>query len=174
VSIAAAAMRQNEDEYAELIKRWRPESVLDFAACLRTLGEEMKVNPLEDLLGPFYMGFAEKTDHGEFYTPKPVARFMGQAAFDQAREQGETFHVLEPSCGSGVMVLEFVRAMLNAGFDLTDMYAEAWDLSRVACDMAYINLTTWSIPALIINGNTLEHRVIAVWKTPHLRLEKAS
>jgi len=43
----------------------------------------------------------------------------------------------------------------------------AQDISRVACDMAYVNLCLWGVPAHIIWGDTLRNTVNTSWKNVH-------
>ena len=129
----------------------------------------MQERPFDDLLEPFYVSFAKKADRGEFYTPSAAARFIGRWALGGYRQGDGTYRVLEPSCGSGVLVLEVARAMAEAELDLSLLYAEAWDVNRLACDLAYLNLTTWSVPARIVHGDSPTGRVGAVWPTPHLK-----
>ena len=143
--------------------------MIDFALALSELGKAMKEQPFDDLLGPFYMSFAEGADRGEFYTPAAAAKFIGRWALGGYRQGDGTYRVLEPSCGSGVMVSEVARAMTEADLDLSLLYAEAWDVNRLACDMAYLNLNTWSVPALVVCGDSLTGRVEAAWRTPHLK-----
>ena len=162
-------MRRDPREYTGVAERWRRESQLDFAAALGGLGEAMRARPFDDLLGPFYMRFAEKGNRGEFYSPPSAARFIARHAVNGYRQENGTYRVYEPSCGSGVMVLEVARAMREAGLELSLLYAEAWDVNRLACDLAYINLTTWSVPALVVCGDALTGRVEAAWRTPHLK-----
>lgn len=168
-NVSAAGLRRNPREFPEIAKHWRPESVAEFAQGLSELGEAMKERPFDDPLGPFYMRFAEKGDRGEFYSPPGAARFIGRWALGGYRQDDGTFRVYEPSCGSGVMVLEVARALVEAELELSLLYAEAWDVNRLACDLAYINLTTWSVPALIVCGDALTGRVVAAWRTPHLK-----
>lgn len=168
-NVSAAGIRRYKDEFPTVAGRWRSESVADFAWSLSELGRAMKAQPFDDLLGPFYMSFAEKGDKGEFYTPPAAARFMGRWALGGYRQGDGTFRVYEPSCGSGVLVLEVARAMVEEGHDLSHLAVEAWDVNRLACDLAFINLTTWSVPALVVCGDALTGRVEAAWRTPHLR-----
>ena len=167
-NVSAAGLRRNPREYPGVVKRWRPESVVDFAAALDKLGQAMKERPFDDLLGPFHMSFAKGADRGEFYTPPAAARFMGRWALGGYRQGDGTYRVLEPSCGSGVLVLKVARAMTEADLDLS-LYAEAWDVNRLACNLAYLNLTTWSVPARVVCGDSLTGRVGAAWRTPHLK-----
>ena len=168
-NVSAAGLRRNPREYPGVVKRWRPESVVDFAAALSELGQAMRERPFDDLLGPFYMSFAEGADRGEFYTPSAAARFIGRWALGGYRQGNGTYRVLEPSCGSGVLVLEVARAMAEADLELSLLYAEAWDVNGLACDLAYLNLTTWSVPARVVCGDSLTGRVEAAWRTPHLK-----
>ncbi len=43
----------------------------------------------------------------------------------------------------------------------------AIDISRTACDMAFINTTLWGIPTRIIHGNTLSMECWAAWSNIH-------
>jgi hypothetical protein len=43
----------------------------------------------------------------------------------------------------------------------------AIDISRTACDMAFINTTLWGIPTRIIHGNTLSQEYWAAWSNIH-------
>lgn len=168
-NVSAAGLRRYQDEFPQVAGRWRPESVVDFALALGEVGREMEERPFDDLLGPFYMRFAGKGDKGEFYSPPGAARFIGRWALGGYRQGDGTFRVYEPSCGSGVMFLAVARAMVEADLELSRLYAEAWDVDRLACDLAYINLTTWSVPALVVCGDALTGRAEAAWRTPHLR-----
>ena len=90
-NVSAAGMRRNPREYPGIVKRWRPESVVDFAAALGELGQAMRERPFDDLLGPFYMSFAEGADRGEFYTPAAAARFIGRWALGGYRQGDGTY-----------------------------------------------------------------------------------
>ena len=47
------------------------------------------------------------------------------------------------------------------------MRVTAQDISKVGCDMAYVNLTLWGIPAHIVWGDTLRNTVNNSWKNVH-------
>ncbi len=49
---------------------------------------------------------------GGYYTPEPIARFLAQWAI-----QSPTSHILEPSCGDGVMLEAAVQALIELGND---------------------------------------------------------
>lgn len=168
-NVSAAGPRRDPREYPGVAKCWRRESQVDFALALEELGAAMRARPFDDLLGPFYMRFAAKGDGGEFYSPPGAARFIARRALGGLRQGDGRYRLLEPACGSGVMILEAARALQGAGTDLSLLAAEAWDASRLACDLAYLNLTTWSVPALVVHGNFLTGRVEAAWRTPHLK-----
>lgn len=43
----------------------------------------------------------------------------------------------------------------------------AIDISRTACDMAFINTTLWGIPTRGMHGNTLSNEYWAAWSNIH-------
>jgi len=124
-----------------------------------------------DILGPYFCEINSKSgrdQRGEFYTPPCISSMMAKMSVnvDEIVERGLPFTIGEPACGSGGMVLaiaeEFARAK---SVDL--MRVTAQDISRVGCDMAYVNFALWGIPAQIIWGDTLRQTVNAEWKNIH-------
>ena len=79
--------------------------------------------------------------------------------------------VSDPSCGSGSMLLKVAKEFQPkeegepSHVDLLRVTAQ--DISPVACDMAYINLTAWWVPAKVIHGNTLSMETWNEWRNIH-------
>ena len=159
-------------EYLEEARLWeRPELDL-FAEALAALTLEMEAKPFEDLLGGCYMEFALSQKgqqwNGEFHTPKPICDLMARILIgtpDTFPAEGP-IRVCEPACGSGAMILSFGEACppeIRRRLRVT-----AVDVSRTACDMAFINTTLWGIPARIIHGNSLTLEFWSAWSNIHL------
>jgi type I restriction-modification system DNA methylase subunit len=171
LSACALAMQTREAEYLEGIKGWKKDELELFAEALGVLVAEMETKPFEDILGGYYMEFAlsmkGQQRNGEFHTPKHVCDLMAQIIMgDPTSLPSEgVITVCEPACGSGAMILSAgqvcppeVRRRLRV---------TALDISRAACDMAFINTTLWGIPTRIIHGNSLSNEYWAAWSNIH-------
>jgi methylase of polypeptide subunit release factors len=72
----------------------------------------------------------------------------------------------EPCCGSGAMVLGFAKAMIDAGLNYcTQLAVTAADIDLKCVYMAYLQLSLYGIPAVVIHGNTLTSDEWARWYT---------
>jgi hypothetical protein len=73
--------------------------------------------------------------------------------------------VLEPACGGGAMILACAKVIPKEA--LHRLRVTAIDVSKVACDMCFINATLWGIPAEIYHGDTLSMKFFKGWKNIH-------
>jgi type I restriction-modification system DNA methylase subunit len=167
----ALAAQTREAEYLEEVKQWQKSDMDLFAEALGALVLEMETQPFEDILGGHYMEFALSSKgqqwNGEFHTPKTICDLMARMTLgDMASLPTEgPITVCEPACGAGAMILSLggacspeVRRRLRV---------TAIDISRTACDMAFINTTLWGIPTRIIHGNSLSNQYWAAWSNIH-------
>lgn len=104
----------------------------------------------EDLIGGYYMetALSQKGQqwNGEFHTPKNVCDMMARILMgDTGSWPAEgPITVCEPACGAGAMILSCAQACppeIRSRLRFT-----AIDISRTACDMAFINTTLWASP----------------------------
>jgi hypothetical protein len=73
----------------------------------------------------------------------------------------------EPTCGSGTMVIGAVWAMQRKGIDYRHKsFFVAQDIDIRCVWMAYIQLSLYEIPAMVIHGNTLTVENWSTWYTP--------
>ena len=171
LAACALAAQTREPEYLEEVKQWERADLDLFAEALVTLVNEMESKPFEDVLGGYYMEFALSSKgqqwNGEFHTPKHVCDLMaGMVLGDMESMPAEgPITVCEPACGAGAMILSLggacspeVRRRLRV---------TAIDISRTACDMAFVNTTLWGIPTRVIHGNTLSNEYWAAWSNIH-------
>ena len=176
VAACAVALQTREEEYLETIAHYSKEEIHEFSKAFAFLVNEMQSKPFTDVLGPFYTSVASKmtvSGRGEFYTPPEVCELMARIIGDVDRviEEGKPITVNEPSCGSAGTILALAKqyAPKEEGepsyVDLLRVTCQ--DLSPTACDMAYVNLTLWGVPAKIYRGNTLENKYDMVWKNMH-------
>jgi hypothetical protein len=163
-------MQTREAEYLEAAKCWEKPEMDLFAEAFGALVAEMDTRPFEDIIGGYYMDFALSSKGqqwgGEFHTPKPICDMMARILFDAASLPTEgPITVCEPACGAGAMILSFAEACppeIRRRLRVT-----AIDITRTACDMAFINTTLWGIPTRVIHGNSLSLECWAAWSNIH-------
>ena len=171
MSACALAVQTREEEYLEVAGKYQREELDDFGKALGALTTEMEEFPFTDLLGPYYCEVNSKSgrdQRGEFYTPPCISTMMAKMAVnvEEVVERRLPFTINEPACGSGGMVLAIAEEFAEAkAVDL--MRVTAQDISRVGCDMAYVNFALWGIPAHIVWGDTLRNTVNSSWKNIH-------
>jgi hypothetical protein len=104
--------------------------------------------------------------NGEFHTPKHVCDLMaGIVLGDMALPAEGSITVCEPACGAGAMILSLGEACSPEV--RRRLRVTAIDISRTACDMAFINTTLWGIPTRVIHGNSLSNEYWAAWSNIH-------
>jgi type I restriction-modification system DNA methylase subunit len=173
VRLAACALAAGtrETEYLEEAKRWERPDLDLFAKALGSLIFEVESTPFEDIIGGYYMEFALSQKgqqwNGEFHTPKPVCDLMARMTLgDVSSLPAEgPITVCEPACGAGAMILSFAQACPPEV--RRRLRVIAIDISRIACDMTFINTTLWGIPTRVIHGNTLSMEFWAGWSNIH-------
>lgn len=167
----ALAMQTREAEYFEEAKRWEKPDLDTFAEAFAALVTEMETQPFEDLIGGYYTEFALSHKgqqwNGEFHTPKPICDLMARMTLGdpESLPPEGPISVCEPACGAGAMILSLGEACppeVRRRLRVTAM-----DISRTACNMAFINTTLWGIPTRVIHGNTLSMECWAAWSNIH-------
>ena len=124
-----------------------------------------------DILGDIYHSLRLNNEwNGQFFTPDDVARMMAMIV-NPVLEQGDSQDYLtlnEPTCGSGTMVIASIWAMKKHAFDYRNKaFFVAQDIDIRCVWMAYIQLTLYQIPAVVIHSNTLTMEEWSYWYTPN-------
>jgi type I restriction-modification system DNA methylase subunit len=171
LAACALAAQTREAEYLEEVKRWEKSDLDLFAQALGALVTEMEARPFEDIIGGYYMEFALSHKgqqwNGEFHTPKPTCDLMARMTLGDVESlpaEGP-ITVCEPACGAGAMILSLGEACSPEV--RRRLRVTAIDVSRTACDMAFINTTLWAIPTRVIYGNALSMECWAAWSNIH-------
>ena len=176
-SIAAqmdpANAEKREQRYQELASKMTPETLSSYArmfALLVLVTQRYQDDPC-DILGDIYHELRLNNEwNGQFFTPDHICRMMAQIIMPaedlDAREYPITIN--EPTCGSGTMVIGAVWAMLRQKFDYRHKsFFVAQDIDIRCVWMAYIQLSLYGIPAVVIHGNTLTMEEWDRWYTPY-------
>jgi hypothetical protein len=156
--LAGESKSIREQEYLETIKAYDKRELELFQQAFTTFIDEAGHHEHRDILGNTYLEWASKGDkqaRGEFYTPPEVAEMMAMLTLDAPEiiASGKPVRICEPACGAGTMLLAMAKLFAPDHWHLPRF--TAIDLNPVACDMAFINTTLWSIPCEIIRGNAL-------------------
>lgn len=158
-----------EAEYLQVASRYNRDDLEGFARLLGILVALLDAEP-RDILGQLYMSLELGNTHtGQFFTPPEISELMARITFgDGVEHANKPFITLcEPACGSGGMVLAFVKVMLEKGWNPVErVWVQAQDIDRTAALMCYLQLALWHVPAAIVVGNTLSGETREVFYTP--------
>jgi type I restriction-modification system DNA methylase subunit len=104
----------DEDLYMETVAKYAKSDVRHnfpklFAQLVIEMEERLSDGTGNDVLGDYFeLNFCRKNS-GQFFTPWPVCMFMASCLSDDRAEDAEPLRVLDPSCGSGMMLLAGAR-----------------------------------------------------------------
>ncbi len=147
-----------EAEYMEIVGKYSKEEVNGLSELLANLIELLEPEP-RDILGGLYMELElGNTNNGQFFTPPDISLLLAKLSYgDELENLKRPFITLsEPACGSGGMVLAFVKTMLGYKHNPAEkLWVQCIDIDRVAGFMCYLQLSLWHVPAEVIIGNTL-------------------
>lgn len=120
-------------------------------------------NEIRDILGEFYEheNLSDKVLQ-QFFTPMHIAGFMAEISADTGEEFRDLIKrdgyikMIEPTCGSGVMILGLLKALKKRGINYQeDVLIYANDIDITCTYMTYIQLSLYGISAIVSCGNTL-------------------
>lgn len=176
-SIAAQMDPENaaerEKRYEEITSGMQPKVLSSYARmfallCLATRAYED--DPC-DILGDIYHELRLNNEwNGQFFTPDNICRMMAQIVnpIDESGDKEGPVMINEPTCGSGTMIIGAVWAMKRRNFDFQrKSFFVAQDIDIRCVWMAYIQLSLYRIPAVVIHGNTLSMEEWSRWYTPY-------
>lgn len=166
-SACALAEGQRETEYHDAIRGWSPAELEPFGDVLGCLVLDMEAHPYADVIGPAYElfeGRGNKQRTGSFYTPDSLSALTARLATPEWPEHGP-LQIHDPAGGSGAMLLRLAEHLRDhIGAPPQSFVIQTWDINQLACDMAYINLTLYGVPAEVVWGDTLRYEVSNRWR----------
>lgn len=176
-SIAAqmdpANAAEREKRYQEIASKMKPETLSSYArmfALLYLATREYEDDPC-DILGDIYHELRLNNEwNGQFFTPDNICRMMAQIInpVDEFTDKEKPVTINEPACGSGTMIIGAIWAMQRQKFDYRHKaFFVAQDIDIRCVWMAYIQLSLYRIPAVVIHGNTLTMEEWSRWYTPY-------
>lgn len=170
---------EREKQYLDIVKKYNKQELNKLAECLgiltTSLNKEFNTSGITDLLGKVFHALQlHNKYHGQFFTPFHICEFMGLTTFDGNEPSTETvlkkqdyITLLEPCIGSGGLVLGFCKAMMKRKHNpQRELCVTGVDIDIKCVHMAYLQLSLFGIPAVIIHGNSITEEQWSVWKTP--------
>ena len=168
---------ERESRYMDLInsyeKRYQNHFPEMLAQLVLALDEKLQTAGPEDILGLIFHELELHSVYkGQFFTPQHISDFMakitcGEGDYQDDIEKKGYITVLEPCCGSGVMVTSFLKAMQKEELNYcTQLVVTAVDIDLKCAHMTYLQLSLYGIPAVVIHGNSLTFEEFSRWYTP--------
>lgn len=156
------ALERDDEKYLEVVKRYKNtspqgEREIDYFchAFAQLKIEMMKRN--EDVLGEVYMQWNMNNKYrGQFFTPKHVASMMASIVQPKGR-------ILDPCCGSGVMLIEALKTMDREAIGESLFIGQDIDLTCVK--MCALNLMFFNVNGYVIWGDSLLFECNKVYET---------
>lgn len=150
-----------------------------FMSTFRQLAEEIAKNvdrgEYTDLLGVVHQLLHPKSGPlKQNFTPADVGRLISSIILQGAElPKRGYFTCNEPTCGSGVLCLEFAGNLSRQGYNpCTQLVIQASDLDSQCVHMTYLQLSLYGIPAVIVHGDVLSLKEYDRWYTPLYILRK--
>ena len=164
--------KERESRYEELASVMDPQTLSRYARMFALLAlaiHEHEDDPC-DVLGDIYHELRLNNEwNGQYFTPDDICRLMAELVnpVEGSPDRESPITINEPSCGSGAMVIGAVWAMKRKEFDFQHKsFFVAQDIDIRCVWMAYIQLSLYRIPAVVIHGNTLTMEEWDRWYTP--------
>lgn len=160
------ALSRNDEEYLPLVKRLGEEYV---RAGPKVMGECMTAflqkEGAYDLLGKAYMiwGINDRGHFAQYFTPDNVAECMAKMTLHdiprETLEKPEGLRMMEPCCGSGVMLLHALAEIRrqHGAWGLSRTRAFAVDLDPLCCKMTAVQLLWF----MVVLGEIGE---VSIWR----------
>ena len=168
---------QREQEYLKIINSYNEDTrkmLHDMFVELLLELEEHCPNNFTDVLGELFNEL-KFHDHwkGQFFTPQHISDLIGRIMIssdtvNKSIEEKGFFIINEPCCGAGSMIIGALNAMHEIGLNHSkQVLVVASDIDERCVLMAYIQLSLYGVPAVIIQQNSLSMQTYgAPWYTP--------
>jgi type I restriction-modification system DNA methylase subunit len=111
----------------------------------------------DEVLGEIYMNWNISNKYsGQFFTPKHIAKFMAQLTKPSGL-------INDPTCGSGIMLVESCKVMTFEEIDEALFVGQ--DIDNTCFKMTALNMLFFNLNALIIWGDTLKMEYYKAFQT---------
>lgn len=174
-----APFQDRRERRASLCQHYTKEELALMEKLLTTLILELDRQP-RDILGEIYMELnVANKQLGQFFTPKSIGELLAglqNKAEDirNAIDQQGYYKLYEPTCGSGMLIIEFVEQFKKLGFNPNyQLLVYAEDLDIKSALMTHLQLSLLGVPALIAHGDALEQKKFSFYATPLYYIQRS-
>lgn len=167
-------MERRQMAFAELKGRYSDDECRIFHQTLQLLCSEVARNVeagcYRDLLSvPYSMtGMCSKALKQNF-SPPDIAQLMAAIAIpaDAPLPENGYFTLSDDTCGSGTLLLGGAEQLARSGYNPCEqLVVQAADLDIRCVHMAYLQLSLYGIPAVVIHGDCITLQEYDRWYTP--------
>ena len=166
--------KERSERLRRLEANYEESELQEFLAELTVICEAVKhnvdVGDWADLFADAYMEVRARNENlKQEFTPKGVAALMSRFVFRDNCSLPEKgyFTLSDHACGSGTLLLSSAEYLNLMGFNPSaQLVIQAVDLDIRCVHMAYLNLSLYGIPAVVIRGNTITVEEYDRWYTP--------
>lgn len=182
ISNSVVPNEKREKQYMSVIAKYSDDvdSFVKIAGMIfDLLTTQLEENRINDWLGELYMkSETSNKKAGQFFTPYHVSKLNAALNIDAATvnkelERDGIITVIEPTCGSGGLVVACVDVLYNR-FNVNyarNLFVEAGDIDRRCVHMAYIQLSLLGVPAVVKHRDGLTNTTWETFVTPACALQ---
>ena len=174
--------QSREGEYMQIIGKYSKDEQAIFpqmfAHLVEALESSIQDGGFEDILGGVFHDLELHNKYkGQFFSPMSLCNMMGEISIGDTWQETIVkrgyISISEPACGAGAMILGAANAYKSKGLDWsTQMFVSAVDVDIKCVQMAYLQLSLYGIPAVVVHGNTLTTEAWSYWYTPVYMLDQ--
>lgn len=160
--------QEDEDMYLRTTKKYKKDELKVFPKLINELFKIYYENEkIEDALGEISSQIGGLSiANQQFFTPNNVAEMMGKLLIKN-QEIKNYITINDPACGSGSLLLGAINNINNNEIDYSEkVLVVAQDIDLFCFCMTYIQLSIYSVPGVVILGNTLDSENRKVFYTP--------
>lgn len=162
--------QDDEDIYFSTIKKYEKDELDIFSELIVELQEiYSKEKEIRDVLGEIYFQIGSiKKENEQFFSPKSIGIINSILAQAYVVKEKNDFNIIyDPTCGSGALLLYSAETLMDNDVDYTKKaFYWAQDIDFVCFCMAYIQMSIYGMPALVIWGDTISLQERKVYYTP--------
>lgn len=162
LDIMLFALQRDDENYLSIVNKYKGNQGNDirevgcFCKTFATLLLYMqKTN--EDLLGQVYMQWNMNNKfRGQYFTPPHIASMMAQMVTPSGK-------ILDPCCGSGVMLVEAIKIMTQETIEQSIFFGQDIDINCVK--MCALNFLFFNVDGFVVWGDSLAMACNKVYQT---------
>lgn len=156
----------DEKEYETILSRYE-NGAEDFSAMLACMAESLEENPRQDFLGDTFMrlGLGDSWK-GQMFTPYSLCEAMARnvitrESVQQRIDERGWATVSDVACGAGATLIAARNVCQDFGFGGEQVFFVAQDISPIAADMCWLQLSLLGCAGYVCTGNSLAGMVLA-------------